>query len=323
MQIFVTGATGVVGERLVPQLLAAGHAVTAVTRSPEKGLALQQSGARAVAVDLFDERGVRDAVRGHDVLINLATHMPSSSMRMMWRSAWRENDRVRREGSRILVDAALAAGVSRFIQESFGLIYADAGAEWIDERSPIEPAPYNASVLDAERSAARFAATGATGIVLRFAGLYGPDAMARDLINMVKWGWSPLPGRPEAYYSSLAQDDAATAVAAALVIPSGTYNVVDDEPLTRRAWVDAVATAVGARSPRFAPPWTARLMGAVGELMSRSERISNRKLREASGWTPVFRSARLGWPAVVAELQRADAEADGRSRQSVAGRAAA
>lgn len=323
MQIFVTGATGVIGERLVPQLLAAGHAVTAVTRSPGKGVALQQSGAHVVAVDLFDERAVRDAVRGHDAVINLATHMPSSSMRMMRRSAWRENDRIRRDGSRILVDAALAAGVGRFIQESYGLIYADGGTEWIDEQSPIEPAPYNASVLDAERSAARFAATGATGIVLRFAGLYGPDAMARDLINMVRWGWSPLPGRPEAYYSSLAQDDAATAVAAALTIPSGIYNVVDDEPLTRRAWVDAVAAAVGATAPKFAPAWTARLMGAVGELMSRSERISNRKLREASSWAPVFRSARLGWPAVVAELRRAESDADDRARHRATGRAAA
>jgi nucleoside-diphosphate-sugar epimerase len=308
MQIFVTGATGVIGERLVPQLIAAGHAVTAVTRSPGKGIALQQSGARAVALDLFDERAVRDAVGGHDVVINLATHMPSSSMRMMWRSAWRENDRIRRDGSRILVDAAIAAGVGRFIQESFGLIYEDAGAEWIDERSPVAPAPYNATTLDAERATARFAATGAAGVTLRFAGLYGPDAMARDLIGMVKRGWSPLPGRPEAYYSSVTQDDAASAVAAALSIPSGIYNVVDDEPLTRRALVDAIATAVGATSPKFAPAWTARLMGAVGELMSRSERISNRKLREASGWTPAFRSARLGWPAVVAELQRAAAD---------------
>lgn len=323
MQIFVTGATGVIGERLVPQLIAAGHAVTAVTRSPGKGIALQESGARAVALDLFDERAVRDAVRGHDVVINLATHMPSSSMRMMWRSAWRENDRIRREGSRILVDAALAAGVGRFIQESFGLIYKDADAEWIDERSPVAPAPYNVSTLDAERSAARFAATGATGVTLRFGGLYGPDAMARDLIGMIRRGWSPLPGRPEAYYSSLAQDDAATAVAAALTIPSGVYNVVDDEPLTRRAWVDTIATAIGAKPPKFAPAWTARLMGAVGELMSRSERISNHKLREASGWAPVFRSARLGWPAVVAELQRAAAEGDGHQLRRVAGRVAA
>jgi nucleoside-diphosphate-sugar epimerase len=210
-----------------------------------------------------------------------------------------------RERSRILVDAALAAGVNRFIQESFGLIYEGAGDQWITERYPVAPAPYNESTLDAERAALRFAERGATGIVLRFAGLYGPDAMARDLVKMVKMGWSPLPGSPDAYYSSVTQDDAATAVVAALGVPSGTYNVVDDEPLPRRAWVDAIARAANAKAPKFAPAWTARLMGAVGELMSRSERISNRKLREASGWKPKFPSAREGWRAVIAELQRA------------------
>ena len=307
MQIFVTGATGVIGTRVIPQLVAAGHAVTAATRSAEKGHALRQLGVRIVALDLFDALAVRDAVQGHDTVINLATHMPASAMRMMWRSAWRENDRVRKEGSRILVDAALAAGVNRFIQESFGLIYEGAGDQWISERHPVSPAPYNETTLDAERAALRFAESGATGIVLRFAGLYGPDAMARDLINMVKWGWSPLPGSPDAYYSSVTQHDAATAVVAALGVPSGTYNVVDDEPLPRRDWVNAVAAAVGAKPPKFAPAWTARFMGAVGELMSRSERISNRKLREASGWKPAFPSAREGWRAVVAELGRAHA----------------
>jgi uncharacterized protein YbjT (DUF2867 family) len=93
MQIFVTGATGVIGTRVVPQLVAAGHAVTAATRSAEKGRALERAGARVVALDLFDALAVGDAVRGHDTVINLATHMPSSTMRMMWRSAWRENDR--------------------------------------------------------------------------------------------------------------------------------------------------------------------------------------------------------------------------------------
>lgn len=305
MQILVTGATGVIGSRVVPQLVAAGHGVTAVTRSLTRGRALEQAGARVAALDLFDRRAVQDAVRGHDTVINLATHMPSSTMRMMWRSQWKENDRVRRDASRILVDAALAAGVKRFIQESFALIYEGAGDQWITERHPVAPVPYNATVLDAERSALRFTESGAAGVVLRFAGLYGPDAMARDMVKMVKMGWSPLPGRADAYWSSVTQDDAATAVVAALHVTSGTYNVVDDEPLTRRDWVDAVAAAVGAKPPKLAPAWTARLMGAVGELMSRSERISNDKLRSASGWAPTFPSAREGWRAVVAELTRA------------------
>lgn len=309
MRIFVTGATGVIGRRAVPLLIEAGHTVTAVGRSAEKRSALERLGATAVDVDLFDTNALARAVGGHDAIVNLATHMPSSTFRMMFRSQWRENDRVRREGSRAIVDAALAAGVSRVVQESFGLIYADRGGEWIDERTPISPVPYNVSTVDAERSAERFTASGGTGVVLRFGALYGPDDFAREMLGFVRRGWSPLP-RPEAYYSSVTQDDAATAVVAALGVPAGVYNVVDDEPLTCRDFVDAMASAIGAKPPRFGPSWTAHLMGAVGELMSRSERISNAKLRAASGWAPRWASARAGWPHVVAELQREDGVAD-------------
>lgn len=305
MRVFVTGATGAIGRRAVPLLLEGGHAVTAVGRSAEKRTALERLGGRAVDVDLFDPQALQRAVTGHDAIVNLATHMPSSTFRMMFRSQWRENDHVRRDGSRAIVDAALAAGVPRVIQESFGLIYPDSGAEWIDERTPIAPAPYNDSTVDAERSAERFTASGRLGVVLRFAALYGPDDFAREMLSFVRRGWSPLPC-PEAYYSSVAQDDAATAVVAALGVPAGIYNVVDDEPLTRREFVDAMASAIGAKPPRFGPAWTAHLMGAVGELMSRSERISNAKLRHASGWAPRWTSARAGWPHVVAELRRAD-----------------
>ena len=304
MRIFVTGATGVIGRRAVPLLIHDGHAVTAVGRSAEKRSALEQLGASPVDLDLFDRGALERAIAGHDAVVNLATHMPSSTFRMMFRSQWRENDRVRREGSRAIVEAALAAGVPRIIQESFGLIYPDSGAEWVDERTPVSPAPYNVSTVDAERSTERFTASGGVGVVLRFAALYGPDDFALEMLGFVRKGWSPLP-RPEAYYSSVTQDDAATAVVAALGVPAGIYNVVDDEPLTRRDFVDAMASAIGAKPPRFGPAWTAHLMGAVGELMSRSERISNAKLRAASGWAPRWTSARMGWPHVVAELQRA------------------
>src|SRR5215207_5105755 len=111
MKIFVTGATGVIGRRVVPALVAQGHAVTAVGRTPEKRARLEAQGARAVAVDLFDRDAVGAAVRGHDAVVNLATHVPSSTLGMLLRRGWRENDRVRREGSAVLVDAAIAAGV--------------------------------------------------------------------------------------------------------------------------------------------------------------------------------------------------------------------
>src|SRR4051794_26282590 len=167
MRIFVTGATGVTGRRAVPLLIDAGHEVTAVARSPEKAAALERAGARAAQVDLFDAAAMRRAVAGHDAVINLATAVPPSS-RALLPGAWKEMGRIRRDASAILVDAALAGGVQRFVQESFAPIYADNGEGWIDEGSPVKPAAYNRTTLDAERSADRFTRGGGTGVALRF-----------------------------------------------------------------------------------------------------------------------------------------------------------
>ncbi|HET9982166.1 MAG TPA: NAD(P)-dependent oxidoreductase [Longimicrobiales bacterium] len=303
MKILLTGATGVIGRRVVPLLTAAGHEVHAVARSPRKAAALEAAGAHPVEVDLFDAAGVRRAVVGTDAVINLATHIPSSTWRMMLRSAWRENDRLRREASAILAGAAREAGVGRFVQESFAPIYEDQGDRWIDETAPVRPVAYNATVLDAERSAERFTAGGGTGVVLRFAAFYGPDAFTtRDMAASVRRGWSPLPGAPGAYLSSVTHDDAASAVVAALGAGAGTYNVVEDEPVTRREWADVLARTLGVAPPKLLPAWTVRLMGSTGELLSRSLRISNRKLRQATGWVPRYPSVREGWPATVAEM---------------------
>jgi nucleoside-diphosphate-sugar epimerase len=302
--VFVTGATGVVGRRVVPLLVARGDRVTAMGRSPEKRAWLESAGARAVSVDLFDADGLRRALAdAHvDTVVNLATHMPSSTLRMLLRRSWKENDRVRREGSATLVDAALAAGVGRFVQESFAPNYADAGDAWIDELAPVRPAPHSRTVLDAERSASRFAEGGGVAVVLRFAGFYGPDPMLRTMMSVARRGWAPLPGAADAYWSSISHDDAAEAAVAALELPTGTYNVSDDDPLTRLEFAATVAGTVGAPTPRPMPGWMVRLGGDTLELLSRSQRMTNAKLREASGWAPRWRSAREGIPAAVEAL---------------------
>ncbi|HEU5173120.1 MAG TPA: NAD(P)-dependent oxidoreductase [Gemmatimonadaceae bacterium] len=303
LRILITGATGVVGRRVVPQLVAIGHRVTAVGRTPEKRDALAAAGATPVALDLFDAGAVRRALDGHDVAINLATHIPPSAGRMMLRWEWRENDRLRRDASAILAAAATTAGVGRFIQESFAPIYDDYGAQWIEESGRQRPAPFNRTVLDAERSAQRFTESGGTGVVLRFAGFYGPDAFLHDMANVVRRGWSPLPGAAKSYWSSVSHDDAATAVIAALGVAAGAYNVCDDEPLTRRAWTDALATAVGAPPPKLMPAWLLKLGGAAVEVLSRSQRMSHVKLTAASGWRPRWRSAREGLQEAVRQLE--------------------
>jgi len=119
---------------------------------------------------------------------------------------------------------------------------------------------------------------------------------------MVRKGWAPVPGSPDGFVSSVSHDDAAAAVVAALDVPGGAYNVGDDEPLRRREMVDALASALGVPPPRLPPAWVVKLGGGLAELMARSLRISNRKLRQASNWAPRYPSIREGWRATLAAL---------------------
>lgn len=303
LRMFVAGGTGVIGRRVVPMLIGAGHRVVAAARSEESRAKLAAQGATAVIVDLFDADAVQRAMGEQDIVINLATHIPSSTIKIFLPWSWRENDRVRRMASANLAAAAHAGGADCFIQESFAPIYADAGDQWIDEKFPVEPVRYNQSTLDAEAQARRFNNHGGRGIVLRFGAFYGPDSFAtRDMVEMVRKGRSPLPGAPDAYLSSVSHDDAAAAVIAAVHLPSGTYNVVDDEPLGRREWLESLATALGVKPPGPFPAWAATLGGSMIELLSRSQRISNRKLHEFSDWEPSARSVRDAWPALLAAL---------------------
>ena len=291
-----------VGRRVVPLLLEQGHQVSALARSEKARGELVRRGARAFDVSLFDPPALAVAVAGHDAVINLATHMPRSSARMFIPGAWRENDRIRRVGSANLVGAALRAGVGRLVQESYAPIYVSGGSTWLDERAPVRPAHYNRTVLDAERAARRFIDAGHIGVVLRFASFYGPDAgYLNDMVRIIRHGWAPLPGRADSYLSSVSHDDAAAAVIAALGLRSGIYNVADDCPLSHREFADTLADAAHVAHPRLPPAWIASLGGSVARALTRSLRISNRKLRDSSPWAPRYRSAREGLPSAVAK----------------------
>jgi nucleoside-diphosphate-sugar epimerase len=300
MRVFVTGATGVIGRRAVPLLVGAGHQVTAVGRSRERLALLADRGASVVALDLFDQDAVGRAVRGHDAIVNLATHIPKPVYRQFLRSSWKEMDRIRREASAILVDAALAAKVGRFVQESFAPIYPDRGEQWIAEDTPLEPVRYNRSVLDAEVSVDRFNRSGGAGVVLRFAFFYGPnDSFTKEVLKSVRRGWLPLLGPPEAFFSMVHHADAATAVVAALGAAPGRYNVVDSNPLTHRQLGDMVAQLLHVRPPRLPPTWIVPLTGGLGRMMARSIRMSNAKLSSATGWAPSYSTAADGWSTLI------------------------
>ena len=128
-----------------------------------------------------------------------------------------------------------------------------------------------------------------------------------EMMSFVKKGFAPIPGPADAYFSWASHDDAASAVAAAIGLPAGIYNVVDDEPVTHRAFFDSLAQALNVKPPKLPPTWLTPLFGSLGELLARSLRISNRKLRSSSSWTPTFPSVREGLRATTAEMEEPSA----------------
>lgn len=301
MKAFVAGATGVLGHRTVRRLVAAGAHVTGIARTPDKADLLDRLGATPAEVSLFDPDGLAAAVAGHDVVINLATAIPTGE-RAGDLAAWDENDRIRREGARNLVDAALDAGAGRYVQESITLLYTDGGDAWLDESAPVEPTAITACALAAEAEAARFGVTeGGEAVVLRFAYLYGHDsAHTVEAVAAARSGAPFEIGPPDAYRSTVATDDAAAAVIAALDAPGGLYNVADDRPLTRTGHVDALARALGG-GVRPAPPLAVELPPPAA-MLARSQRVTSARFRQATGWRPRHPSMREGWPAVLAAL---------------------
>jgi nucleoside-diphosphate-sugar epimerase len=197
MRILVTGGTGVLGRAAIPLLRAAGHEVDAPSRS---------------GLDLFDPAAVARAARGSDAILHLATRIPPPDL-VDDREAWRENDRLRTEASRLLVDAALAAGTATYVQPTITFVYPAGGP--VDEETSIgEVTDVLRSALDAEAETARFAAEGRRGVVLRFGLLDGPGT-GND-------GPNPMFG------ATLHTDDAGRALVAALSVDSGVYNVCRD-----------------------------------------------------------------------------------------------
>ena len=197
MRVFVAGATGVAGRRAARDLVAAGQDVSGVARSPSKAALLQSLGAMPVEVDLFDANEVQRAVTGHDAVVNLATSIPTSAARMGMRSAWRENDRIRRQISRNLVEAAIATRAECLIQESIAFMYEDRKDDWIDEDVPIESAPHADSALEAEGQARRFTESGGRGIALRFGQFYAADAPHTVMmVKVARRDISPFVGPP-------------------------------------------------------------------------------------------------------------------------------
>lgn len=307
MRLFVTGATGVIGRAVVPLLIGAGYEVRAVARREEAAAALRAAGAEPVAVDLFEPDAVKQAVDGAGAVLHLATNIPPLA-RAARKSSWSSNNRLRTEATRNLVAAAEATGVTRFVKESITFTYLDRGEEWIDETAPtLESVGLLGPTLEGEKLARGFGERGSgVAVVLRFGLFYGGTGNRNtlEMLRLARFGRSTIAGRPGAFMSLVHVHDAATAVVAAVDVPAGTYNVGDDEPLTRRAHLDAFATAFGTRRLRPTPPWVLRRVGGeAAEALLASQRVSNRRFREVADWVPRFPSAREGWVAEAATMK--------------------
>lgn len=300
MKVFVTGATGAIGRHAVQALVESGHAVTALARTPEKAASLGAQGATPVSVSIFDKARLAEAFSGHDAIVNLATALPATSdFRKL--SAWAENIRIRTEGSATIVDAALEAGVPKLIQESVSMIYKDHGDQWIDESWTTDNFPMAQSNLAAEASANRFSSSGGTGIILRFGWFYGPGAKhSEEFLELAtKWRICVMMGGAKTYVSSINVLDGGRAVTAALAVAGGIYNIVDDQPLTKREFADAIASAAGRKHYVRAPGRIADLLGDSTTSLTRSLRVSNTKFKAATDWSPRFVSAREGFLEMV------------------------
>jgi nucleoside-diphosphate-sugar epimerase len=308
MDVFVTGATGVLGCPVVWLLAQAGHRARGLARSEQNVAVLRALGAEPIRGDLWQGEILRDAVQRSDAVLHLATSIPPLAA-IGKRAAWRENDRIRSEGTRRIVTYALNTRVRTVIYPSICFIYPDSGDRWIDATT-IEPvvADYYRATFDAEAETRRFTDAGGRGVVLRMGFFYGPTS-SQSLAQMrsARHGIATAPGVAGAYHPYLAIEDAARAVVAALEQASaGIFDVVDDDPPTTQAMNQAMAAAVGRKRLRSLPDVVLRqTMGSEGfAALARSQRVSNHRFKAATGWQPQVRLAD-GWRAVANAMKGA------------------
>jgi nucleoside-diphosphate-sugar epimerase len=307
VRVFVAGATGVLGRSVLPMLLAAGHEVTGMTRSPEKVQALRAAGAEPVVADALDAQALKAAVVGArpEAIVHLLTALPQRIDPRKVKRDFAVNDQLRSRGTRDLVAAAQAAGVKRIVAESIAFAYLPGPVGTLHTETEVlylnGPKGFRrtAGALHELECTVR----GVQGTVLRFGYLYGPgSSIAHDgtVAEDLKRRRMPIVGSGEGVWSFVHVDDAARAILLALERQDGEahiYNVVDDEPAPVREWLPALASAVGAPRPLRVPTPVARLLaGDLGVLfMVKAQGASNANIKRELGWQPQLPSWREGF----------------------------
>jgi 2-alkyl-3-oxoalkanoate reductase len=312
MRVFVVGASGAIGSRLVLQLLDRGHEVIGTSRSPEKAERLRAVGAEPVVLDALDARAVREAVAAAepDAIVHQATALTDVRFSKNLDRSFAQTNRLRREGTDALLAAAREAGVRRFVAQSYASMrYARVGGPVKTEDDPLDPTPVEGM---RETCAAMTyldeAVISAGGIALRYGNFYG--APNDGLIEPVRKRQFPIVGDGGGVSSFIHLDDAASATALALEHDGpAVYNIVDDEPAPVREWLPVLAEALGAKPPRRFPVWLARLFaGEAGVVMGTEARgASNAKAKRELDWTLRYPSWRQGFAEAYANASASTA----------------
>lgn len=304
MRVFVAGAGGAIGQDLVPMLTAAGHEVTATTRSPGKAELLRGLGATPVVVDGLDASGVLAAVRQArpEAIIHQMTAL--SSMRNLRRfdREFAVTNQLRTAGTDNLLAAARAAGTARFIAQSYtGWPNIREGGPVKTEEDPLDPHPPAGMTesLRAIRHVEQTVSGFPGGVVLRYGNFYGPGA-SEAMLEAVRKRQMPVIGGGAGIWPFCHIEDAASATAAALTRAApGIYNIVDNDPAPVTEWLPFLASCLGAKPPLRVPAWLGRLLAgeAVVTMMTESRGSSNGKAKRELGWSPRYPSWRDGFPA--------------------------
>jgi nucleoside-diphosphate-sugar epimerase len=290
MRVFVVGASGAIGQRLVPQLIAAGHEVVGTSTSAAGAKRVRALGAKPVVLDLLDAHAVRKSVVGAQphAIVHEATALADAKFARNFDKTFAVTNRLRTDGTDALLAAAREAGVQRFVAQSFAsLRYLREGGAVKTEDDPLDMRPVKG--MNASNQAMRHldeTVTDAGGIILRYGVFYGADN--DGLVEPVRKRQFPIVGDGGGMTSWIHLDDAAAATVLALEHGApGIYNIVDDEPAPTREWLPELAKALGAKPPRRVPVWFARLVaGPVAVIMGTDGRgASNAKAKRELGWT--------------------------------------
>jgi nucleoside-diphosphate-sugar epimerase len=306
MRVFVAGASGAVGRRMIPQLTEAGHSVVAITRDPAKAQALRERGVEAVICDVFDRGRVTAAVRDGrpDAIVHQLTDLPASMNPRKLSAVYERNDRVRREGTASLLAAAKNAGVTRFIVQSMGTWYRPEGGFIKTEEDPLwtdAPEPIGAAVRTVGEMERTVLAGVPLGVVLRYGAFYGPGtwfAPDGEIARRTRQRMFPILGSGNGITSFIHVDDAASAAVAALGASApGIFNIADDEPAAASAWMPAYAAALGAPPPRRVPEFLGRLFlgRPLTKWVTTVRGASNASAKARLGWHPRYASWREGF----------------------------